>query len=199
MLHLGLLITKDDDEIIGPWFKENARYFDEIVCLDGSESDVTKTTALAEPSVVYVHERDCPNIIRTDHGLPELALNGDVFEASHTYRVRGPDTYLTLIEAEHGRGWRYYKAYIADDLAGKWTPLAADKDRAFASMSNVRQPNVRWTDSISHGELLRAGVDERLEVEPADPQFLIQGVLDADRSGKPYGEIPWSLGLLIIP
>ena len=41
MLHLGLLITKNDNEIIGPWFGENARYFDQIVCLDGSESGAT--------------------------------------------------------------------------------------------------------------------------------------------------------------
>ncbi len=47
---------------------------------------------------------------------PKVVLRGDVFEASHTYRLRGLDKYLTLIEAEGksgGRGHRYYKAYIA--------------------------------------------------------------------------------------
>ena len=54
----------------------------------------------------------------------------------------------------------------------------------------------RWTDVISHGELLRSGYDEKLEVDPADLRFLFQGVLDKDRQDKSYGEIPWKLGLL---
>ena len=127
---------------------------------------------------------------------PEMALEGDVFEASHTYRLRGVNQYLTLIEAQNGHGWRYYKAYLAQRLEGPWAPLAAEKDRAFASLQNLSQGNRRWTDAVSHGELLRASSDEHLEAEPADLRFLIQGVLDADRRDKPYGQIPWSLGLL---
>jgi hypothetical protein len=57
-------------------------------------------------------------------------------------------------------------------------------------------PGKPWTDSFSHGELLRAGHDELLEVDPARLRFLFQGVADADRQGKPYGDIPWKLGLL---
>ena len=33
-------------------------------------------------------------------------------------------------------------------------------------------------------------------VDPARLRFLFQGVSDDDRRGKPYGEIPWRLGLL---
>lgn len=126
---------------------------------------------------------------------PVVALKGDVFEASHTYRLQGRDQYLTVIEAQNGHGWRYYKAYLASRLDGAWKPLAAEKDTAFASLRNVTQAQP-WTDAVSHGELLRAGHDERLEVDPKGLRFLIQGVLDADRKGKPYGEIPWRLGLL---
>jgi len=53
-----------------------------------------------------------------------------------------------------------------------------------------------WTESISHGELLRAGVDQHLEVDPARLRFLFQGVSDQARAGKPYGQIPWRLGIL---
>lgn len=127
---------------------------------------------------------------------PVVALKGDVFEAAHTYRLKGRKQYLTLIEAQHGHGWRYYKAYTAEALDGAWKPLAATRDHAFASMQNVKQTGGRWTDSISHGELLRAGYDERLEVDPAKLRFLFQGVLDRDRRGKKYGEIPWRLGIL---
>lgn len=126
---------------------------------------------------------------------PVLALEGDIFEASHTYKLRGTNQYLTLVEAQNGHGWRYYKAYVADKLDGLWKPLAATRDHAFASLRNVIQP-IHWTDSISHGELLRAGVDERLEVDPKHLRFVFQGVLDRDRQGLPYGQIPWKLGLL---
>jgi len=127
---------------------------------------------------------------------PVVALTGDIFEASHTYRLKGLNQYLTLVEAQNGHGWRYYKAYLADRLDGRWQPLAAEKDRAFASMQNVKPTGVKWSDVISHGELLRAGCDEKLEVDLANLRFLFQGVLDKDRQSKGYGEIPWQLGLL---
>ncbi len=127
---------------------------------------------------------------------PVLAIKGDIFEASHTYRLEGSDKYLTVVEAQGGHGWRYFKAYVADHLDGEWTPVAATKAKAFASMANTHPIGARWTDSISHGELLRAGYDQRLEVDPADLRFLFQGALDQDRRGKKYGEIPWRLGML---
>ena len=63
-------------------------------------------------------------------------------------------------------------------------------------MKNVTHPAERWTDSISHGELIRTGSDEKMEVDPANLQLVFQGVLDKDRGGRPYGAIPWRLGLL---
>jgi hypothetical protein len=127
---------------------------------------------------------------------PQVVLRADIFEASHTYRLRGQDKYLTLIEAQNGHGWRYYKAYTADRLDGDWQPLAAGKDDAFASMRNVTARAERWTDVVSHIELLRSGYDEKLEADPANLRFLFQGVLEKDRRGKSYGEIPWKLGLM---
>ncbi len=127
---------------------------------------------------------------------PVVAIQGDVFEASHTYCLKGMNKYLTLIEAQNGHGWRYYKAYLAENLNGQWTPLAAEKEKAFASMKNVRQTAEHWTDSISHGELIRDGIDQKLEVDPANLRFLFQGVTEAKHSGKNYGQIPWSLGIL---
>jgi hypothetical protein len=127
---------------------------------------------------------------------PVLALEGDIFEASHTYRIQGQNRFLTVVEAQSGHGFRYYKAYTAESLRGPWMPLAADKDNAFASLRNVDQSADHWTDAISHGELLRAGNDERMEIDASRLQFLFQGVLDRDRQGKPYGQIPWRLGLL---
>ena len=125
---------------------------------------------------------------------PRVVLRDDIFEASHTYKLKGTAEFLTLVEAQAGSR-RYYKAYVADRLDGEWKPLAASQSNPFASVLNVRQEQ-HWTDSFSHGELLRAGYDQNLEVDPADLRFLFQGVSDQAQAGKKYGEIPWQLGLL---
>jgi len=127
---------------------------------------------------------------------PKIALRDDIFEASHTYRLKGRSDYLTIVEAIGDLGRRYYKAYLAASLDGEWKPLAATRENPFASVANVQPRGSKWTDSISHGELLRTGYDEKMEVDPAHLTFLFQGVSDARRSGKKYGEIPWELGLL---
>jgi len=123
-----------------------------------------------------------------------LALKGDIFEASHTYKVRGRDEYLTIIEAQ-APGRRYYKAYLSDRLEGPWRPLADSLAGPFAARENI-EPSPTWTASISHGELLRAGVDERLEVDPTRLRFLFQGASEKEYRGTGYGGIPWRIGLL---
>ncbi len=124
----------------------------------------------------------------------KLALKADIFEASHTYRVKGREQFLTIIEAQ-APGRRYYKAYVADRLDGEWRGLADSLTKPFAARENVRQ-SPEWTASISHGELLRTGVDERMEVDPEHLRFLFQGVSEADYRGAKYGGIPWRLGIL---
>ncbi|QOV88842.1 non-reducing end alpha-L-arabinofuranosidase family hydrolase [Humisphaera borealis] len=127
---------------------------------------------------------------------PQVVLQADIFEASHTYKIKGEPRYLTIVEAQ-AAGRRYYKAYHSDRLDGQWKPVADSVKNPFASLDNIEPvAGNRWTDSVSHGELLRAGVDEKMEIDPNNLKFLIQGVLDKDKAGKKYGEIPWRLGLL---
>lgn len=64
-------------------------------------------------------------------------------------------------------------------------------------MRNTQPIGQRWTDCISHGELLRDGYDQHLEVDPRNLRLVFQGVLDRDRASKKYGEIPWRLGMLV--
>lgn len=129
-------------------------------------------------------------------GEPVLAMKGDIFEASCTYAARGTGQYLTIIECIGPEGRRYFKSFTSATLDGEWKPAAASWARPFAGLENVKQPAGHWTDSISHGELIRSGVDEKLEIDPSDVRFLYQGVSAADMAGKPYGEIPWRLALL---
>ena len=128
-------------------------------------------------------------------GHCELALQARVFEASHTYKLKGMDQYLTVIE-ENGR--RYYKAYLADRLDGEWVPLADTAERPFAGWHNIRPaPGVEpWTDNISHGELVRDGCDETLTVDPGNLRFIFQGMWDKHKSGKEYGQFQWRIGML---
>jgi hypothetical protein len=128
---------------------------------------------------------------------PEVVLKADIFEASHTYRLRGLDQYLTIVEAQdRDSGRRYYKSFAADRLDGEWKPLTDSKQSPFAGAANCKDVGEHWTDSFSHGELIRTGYDEKMEVDPHRPRFLIQGVLDSEKKDKPYGQYPWRIGLL---
>ena len=125
----------------------------------------------------------------------EIALEARIFEASHTYKLKGLNKYLTIIE-ENGR--RYYKAYLADRLDGKWTPVADTADKPFAGWKNIRpaagvQP---WTDNVSHGELIRDGNDQTMTVDPGKLRFVFQGMLDSEKAGKGYGGFSWRIGML---
>jgi hypothetical protein len=125
----------------------------------------------------------------------EVALEAAIFEASHTYRLKGLEKYLTIVE-ENGR--RYYKAYLADRLDGTWTPLADTPAKPFAGWRNIRPAAgvTSWTDNVSHGELIRDGIDQTLTVDPHHLRFVFQGMLDAHKSGKGYGDFQWRIGIL---
>ena len=125
----------------------------------------------------------------------KLALRAKIFEASHTYRLKGTGKYLTIIEEN---GQRYYKAYLADRLDGKWTPLADTAKKPFAGWVNIQPAKgvAAWTDNVSHGELVRDGVDETMTVDPANLQFVFQGMLEKHKAGKGYGQFSWRIGML---
>ena len=123
---------------------------------------------------------------------PKVVLKSDIFEASHTYRIKGTDRFMTLVEARN-QGRRYFKAFSADRLDGDWRRLG---DVPFVSPQNVRFLGPHWTDSFSHGEFLRTGYDENLEIDPRNLRILFQGVKSGTKPGDTYGEIPWKLGIL---
>ena len=125
----------------------------------------------------------------------KLALQAKIFEASHTYRLKGRNQFLTIIE-ENGR--RYYKAYLADRLDGKWTPIADTVDHPFASHRTIRPARgvAAWTDNVSHGELIRDGIDQTLTVNPDKLRFVFQGMLEKDKKAKGYGQFQWRIGIL---
>lgn len=126
---------------------------------------------------------------------PQIALKADIFEASHTYKLRGRGKFLTVVEAQAGKR-RYFKAFLADALDGEWRPLAATIGRPLVSPINVINQSESWATSYSHGEFIRAGVDQHLEIEPDNLRLLFQGASDDEYRRGNYGDIPWRLGLL---
>ena len=134
-------------------------------------------------------------------GDVEVAIQGNrnnLFEGSMTYKIKGTDTYLTIIEALSPA--RYYRAWISNDLNGEWTPVPGADSWAtpFAGINNVTfEEGVEpWTRDISHGELLRDGYDETPTIDPNNLRFLYQG--RDPKSGGNYSLLPYRLALLTL-
>ncbi len=121
-----------------------------------------------------------------------------LFEGSCTYKIKGMNKYLTIIEAANGDSWdRYYKSFVADSLDGEWKEHCATWENPFAGIMNVEfEKGVKpWTRDISHGELIRAGYDEKMEVDLENLQMLFQGRAP-ESNGLQYHMLPYKIGIL---
>ncbi|WP_412775479.1 non-reducing end alpha-L-arabinofuranosidase family hydrolase [Streptomyces mirabilis] len=119
----------------------------------------------------------------------------NLFEATNVYKVADSDQYLLLQEAiSNTSGRRYFRSFTSSSLTGSWTPLAATENEPFASRNNVTFPGGAWTQDISHGEMVRAGNDQTLTINPCRLQYVYQG-MDPNAGGD-YIRLPWRMGLL---
>jgi hypothetical protein len=123
----------------------------------------------------------------------------DLFEAVVIYSIEKTNTYLMVVECigegVSGGGVRYFRSWTSTDLAGSWTPLAATQENPFMGAANTEFPGGRWTTSISHGEIVRAGsVDQQLKIPRCGWRFLYQGI--DPTAVADYNSLPWDLGLL---
>lgn len=122
---------------------------------------------------------------------------GRLFEACNVYKIKGTNRYLALIEAfDSSSKWRrYFRSWTADSLEGPWAPLQDSGNSSFAGEKNVSFVGARWSQDISHGEMIRAGYDETMVIDGTKLQYLYQG-FDPAESSSDYNKIPWKLGLL---
>ncbi|OXY92891.1 alpha-L-arabinofuranosidase [Streptomyces diastatochromogenes] len=119
----------------------------------------------------------------------------NLFEATNVYKVADSNQYLLLQEAiSNTSGRRYFRSFTSTSLTGSWTPLAATENEPFASRNNVTFPGGAWTQDISHGEMVRAGNDQNLTINPCRLQYVYQG-MDPNAGGD-YIRLPWRMGLL---
>jgi hypothetical protein len=133
-------------------------------------------------------------------GDPVIVMSGTketLFEGSAHYRLKGMNSYLTIVEAFGPSGQRYYRSFAADRLDDVWSPLADNWTTPFAGQNNVTFETgaTAWTRDFSHGELLRDGYDQTLTVDRSNLQFLYQGV-DPAATNVEYFRLPYRLALL---
>jgi hypothetical protein len=121
----------------------------------------------------------------------------NLFEGSAHYKIKGTNQYLTLVEAIGPGGRRWYRAWTAPALDGEWTPLADTWDNPFASTEVITYAEgvKPWTMDISHGELIREGADQRMEIDPQNLRLLFQGRAETTERIE-YLLLPYRLGIL---
>ncbi|MFS8097534.1 PHB depolymerase family esterase [Lentzea alba] len=115
-----------------------------------------------------------------------------LFEAPNVYKVG--NQYLLLVEAIGTDGRRWFRSWTGPAITGPWTALADSEPNPFARANTTTFPSGQWTRDISHGELIRSGTDQAMEISPCRLRFLYQG-LDPNAGGD-YNRLPWRLGLL---
>ncbi len=111
----------------------------------------------------------------------------NTFEAVHVYKNLADGEFYLITEdiARHQELW------TASSLGGTWTKI----EEQWAHRDDLIDEADHWTDQVSHVEVVRAGVNEFLEVNNLnDCEMLIQGVVDGDYGS--YGNIPYDLGIL---
>ena len=118
---------------------------------------------------------------------PEVALN-DTFEGAEVYKSLADGQYYLLIEDM--KDGRYYELWTSSSAGGPWKQVS----EKWAWRGNLRYNADKWTTNVSHGELIRAGYNQKLEINDINKvDLLIQGTNDL--SG-PYQQITWDLGII---
>lgn len=119
-----------------------------------------------------------------------------VFEAGNIYKIRGTDYYLLQVEGwGQSEGRRFYRSWVSTRLEGPWVSHRVTEDAPFAGIENTTFDGEPWSHQISHGEMIRAGYDEKMELDPCAMKMLYQGV-DLSGFDGTYGQRPYHIGLL---
>lgn len=118
---------------------------------------------------------------------PTVAVT-NTFEAPHVYKNKVDGKFYMIVEDLS----RHQELWVATTLGGTWTQVAEN----WASINNLTFLADHWTDQVSHVEALRAGTDEKLEIDNINHcDILIQGVTKEGYTGD-YENIPYNLGFI---
>ena len=103
----GIMITKDDDLIIGQWLNKHSNLFEKIAVVDGSTTDYTKNLTKKFSNVIYCRDPDSHITDQTlrhegwQHLKPFISL-GDWIFLCHPdeFYVHDPQTIKNNLETE---------------------------------------------------------------------------------------------------
>jgi len=115
-----------------------------------------------------------------------------IHEAVHIYKVKARNEFHMVYELRKGHV-RLFGLAAAKDLEGPWKKVT--DEYATGGQLTPAAGVKTWTQMVSHGELLRSGHNERMEYDPKDCRWLIQGILKKD-SKVSYPSLPWKLGIM---
>jgi hypothetical protein len=123
----------------------------------------------------------------TGWSAPTVAISNS-FEGAHVYKSLADGKYYLIIEDM--KDGRYYELWTSSSAGGPWTQVA----EKWAWRGNLQYNADSWTTNVSHGEFIRAGYNQKMEINDIDRiDFLIQGTTSL--SGD-YQKINWDLGLI---
>jgi arabinoxylan arabinofuranohydrolase len=118
---------------------------------------------------------------------PEVAMN-DSFEGAEVYKSLADGQYYLLIEDM--KDGRYYELWTSSSAGGPWKQIS----EKWAWRGNLKYNADKWTTNVSHGELIRAGYNQKLEINDINKvDLLIQGTTNMSGS---YQQIIWDLGII---
>lgn len=124
----------------------------------------------------------------TGWSAPTISLT-DTFEGVNVYRSIADGQYYLVVEDLLDN--RYYELWTSTSAGGPWTRVS----EKWAWRGNLTFNGSAWTNNVSHGDILRAGINQRLEISDINHvDFLIQGTTQL--SCCPYQQIPWDLGII---
>jgi hypothetical protein len=141
--------------------------------IDKSDAYLAKTTVSKFPS---------------GWGSASAAAN-PCFEAIHVYKSKSDSKYYLMCETVS----RYFNLFSSSSPGGSWKLV---QSKWASSDKLVFNSGVsKWTNQVSHGEFIRSGYDEKLEITDInDVQILIQGI-PSGTSGD-YSKLPYKLGII---
>ena len=114
----------------------------------------------------------------------------NIHEAVHIYKVRNKREFHMFYELNNSNV-RSFGMARAQQLDGPWVKVTNE----YATCEQLKHVAPVWTEMVSHGEVLRAGFDEKLEYNPVSCRWLVQGILQNVKDCN-YPSLPWQLGVI---